>query len=264
MIGTGIALALGALSAGGKIAGSVIGGKGASKAAEQQTNAAQQAIDLQNQRYQETQGNFKPYMDAGQYSIGQLMEGLQNGTFGPGSIPGFKAPTAQEARDTPGYQFTKTEGTRGVLASAAARGAGLSGGALKSLDRYTTGLADSTYGGTFNRALSTYDAQLRGQTQGFNQLSSLAGGGQQAATTLGQFGQNSATNIGQLMTGIGNAQASGTLGKASAWQTGLSGATNTFSDLLANQGMIGSPSPQLIQPGYNNPYLTPYQLGVPG
>mgnify|MGYP001011198921 CR=1 FL=1 len=44
---------------------------------------------------------------------------LSSGKFGFGSLPDFKAPTAEEARATPGYQFTQQQGEQGILRGAA-------------------------------------------------------------------------------------------------------------------------------------------------
>jgi hypothetical protein len=49
----------------------------------------------------------------------------------------------------------------------------------------------------------------------------IAGGGQQAATTLGQLGGAMAGRIGDTLTGIGNARASGYMGSANAWINGI-------------------------------------------
>lgn len=213
----------------------------AKKAAETQASTGNAAIDLQRQEFLQQQANQQPWLDAGKASLGKLMEGIQNGTFGPGSIAPFAAPTADQARATPGYQFTRDEGNRGVLAAASAGGRSLSGGTLKALDRYNTGLADSTYGDTFQRALQTYQAQLTGQSQNYNELAGIANTGQTAVQNINAAGGQSATNIGNLMTGIGNAQAAGTIGSANAWNQGISGATNGIlqSILLSGLGQSG-------------------------
>lgn len=60
----------------------------------------------------------------------------------------------QSLRDTPGYQFNLEQGLRGVQSSAFAKGTGLTGGTLKALMQYGSGLADSTYGSTVDRYLN--------------------------------------------------------------------------------------------------------------
>ena len=236
MIGTGLAIAS-AIGAGSSLVKGLIGSKAAGSAATQQQEAAQKAIDEQRGAFDYQKSNLTPYLDAGKSSLGKIMSGFENGTFGPGSIPGFKAPTAEEARATPGYQFTQQEGQRGVLASSAARGAGMGGGTLRALDRYNTGLAESTYGDTFSRALQQYTASLQGQQQSFNQLNTVSGMGLNAGTTLNQEAGQNASNIGEFMTQQGNAKAAGTMGKAQAWG-------NTIGDLSdIGQGLVfGGPA----------------------
>jgi hypothetical protein len=168
------------------------------------------------------------------------MEGFTNGTFGPGSIKPFAAPTAAEAAATPGYQFTKAEGNRGVSAAASAGGRSLSGGTLRALDRYNTGLADSTYGDTFSRALQSYQAQLAGQSQSYNELAGVAGTGQTATQSLNNTGTATAANVGNLMSQIGSAQAGGILGSANSINSGIGGATNGITQALLLQSLYGS------------------------
>jgi len=226
------ALIGGVASAGGSIASGLIGKSAASSAANAQERASNNALDFQKQMWEAQQQNQAPWLEAGKTSLSKLMEGLSNGTFGPGSIAPFAAPTAEQARATPGYQFTQQEGNRGVMAAASAGGRSLSGGTLKAIDRYNIGLADSTYGDTFNRALSTYQAQLAGQGQAYNELAGVANTGQNAVQNLNSTGSGVATNVGNLMTGIGNAQAAGTIGGANAISSGIGGATNALSSTL--------------------------------
>lgn len=131
----------------------------------------------------------------------------------------------------PGYEFRRTEGQRGVEASASARGLTLSGGTLKALDRYNQDYASGEYGNAFNR----YETDLTGRfnrsqtditgrynrSQGdltgrFNRLSSLAGTGQTATNQTVAAGTNltdqlqvGANNISNNITAAGNARASG-------------------------------------------------------
>ncbi|MEQ6654667.1 hypothetical protein ODX32_10845, partial [Salmonella enterica subsp. enterica serovar Typhimurium] len=63
----------------------------------------------------------------------------------------FTAPTAEQARATPGYQFTFNQGMQGINSSAAAKGLGVSGANIRGAADYATGLADSTYNDVFSR-----------------------------------------------------------------------------------------------------------------
>lgn len=248
-IGTTAAI-IGGISAAGSIASGAIGAHAASSAADKQVAAEQQALDFQKGVYGDQVKNQQPYVDAGQYSIGQLMKQLQNGTFGAGSNPNFTAPTADEARATPGYEFTLSQGMRGVGASQAARGMALSGAGVKEAAGYATGLADTTYNDVFSRALQGYQANLQKQAQEYGQESGVATLGQSAIQSIGNTGTQAATNIGNIMSNIGNAQAAGTVGSANAWSNGISGATNGIvqSLLLNKLGGFGGPS---LGPGAN-------------
>jgi hypothetical protein len=225
----------------------------AQTAAQQQVDAVTKGLDFQKQVWTQEQANQAPFLQAGQTSIGNLMTSLQNGTFGAGSLPAvpsftgsFSAPTLEEARQSPGYEFTAQQGSKGILQGAAAAGGAISGGTLKALDSYNTGLADTTYNDVFNRALSTYNTALAGHTaqlqdwsagmagnqQEFSQMFAPAQLGEQATQGLNTTGQQVSTNVGNLMEQIGNAQAAGTVGSSNAWNSGISGAANGFTSFM--------------------------------
>ncbi len=255
LIGAGIASAV------GSTASSVIGSKAAGKAADQQATQDQAAIAEQKREFDRAQENSQPFIQAGQQSIGQLMEAIKAGKFGAGSTGAapqftggdFKAPTLEEVQQTPGYQFSAQQGSKGILQGAAAAGGAISGGTLKSLDAFNTNLANSTYGDAFNRALSTYNAGLSkyqtqlagygaglaGQQQEFGQLLAPAQIGSGSNANLNATGQSSANSIAQLMQGIGNSKAAGTIGSANSLAGGISGATSGISDALLLSKLFG-------------------------
>lgn len=225
-VGTATAIAIG-VGAAASVGSAAIGAHAAGKAADQQAQSADKALGFQHEVFDKQQENQHPYLEAGKTSINKLMEDLDNGTFGPGSNPTFKAPTLDEARATPGYQFAQQQGMRAVDASAAARGGSMSGGAVRSAAQFGTGLADSTYSNVFNRSLSTYQAGLSKQAQEFSQLYQPASLGENAAANAGNTSQQVAGNVGNLMTQVGNAQAAGTVGSANAISGGLNGVANS-------------------------------------
>lgn len=92
---------------------------------------------------------------------------------------------------SPGYQFRKEEGTKGLERSAAARGGAFSGNALKALAEFNSGLASNEFGNYFN------------------QLASIAGLGQTATANTSAAGANYANNAGRNSLYAGNARASG-------------------------------------------------------
>jgi hypothetical protein len=115
-----------------------------------------------------------------------LPANLQQSYVPPTWSEQFTAPTAEQARQTPGYQFTLGEGQNAIQRSAAAKGSILNPGTLKALDRYSQGLADTTYAGTYQRAFDEYRSRygqftdaaqlgLQGRQQNYGEYQGQAG-----------------------------------------------------------------------------------------
>jgi|TARA_R110000868_G_scaffold341748_3_gene602571 hypothetical protein len=253
MVATGTALALAGLSAAGAIGSSAIGSRAAGKAAEQQAQGQQGAIDETRRQFDISQANSQPFVQAGQQSIGTLMDALRSGRFGVGSAGAapadFKAPTLEEVQQTPGYQFAAQQGSKGILQASAAGGGGISGGTSKALQGYQTQLANTTYGDAFSRAMQAYQSQLAGygtrlaaNQQEFGQMLAPAQLGAGATAQINQIGGNASSNIAQLMAGIGSSRAAGTIGGATSIANGISGATNSISQAMLMAKLFGSPS----------------------
>jgi hypothetical protein len=242
------------------VGGAVIGGVASNMAAGKQASAANKATDLQTAQWQTTQDNLAPYMNLGNAAINPLLTAMgykytknADGTY---SINGtdssnilqqkygnFTAPTAAQAESTPGYQFTLQQGLKATQNSAAARGLGTSGAALKGASGYATGLADSTYNDVYNRALQTYNANANTFNTNYNvaannvnRLQGLVGNGQNAAATTGSLGAATANSIGNTLTGSANASAAGTVGTANA----LSGALNNYANMQYVSGLMNN------------------------
>lgn len=225
------------IGAGGSLLGGLFGSSSASKAADQQAKSAQQALDFQKQVFGQQQQNQQPFLDAGTSSLSKLMQQISNGTYG--SNAAFQAPTAEQARATPGYQFSQAEGSKAIERGQAAAGGAFSGGTLKALDQYNTGLADNTYQQTFQNAMSGYQANLQNQAQQYGQLFAPAQLGENAVSSINNTGTQVAQNVGNLMTQQGNAQAAGTVGSANSLIGGLTGATNSISQGLTLGKLLG-------------------------
>jgi hypothetical protein len=274
LIGAGIA------AAAGGVASAAIGSNAATSAANTQSQSAQEALDFQKQMWAQQQANMGPYVSAGQTSIGNLMNSINGGTFGPGSLPSpptFTAPTLEDARNSPGYQFTAQQGSKGILQGSAAAGGAISGGTLKALDTFNTGLADTTYNDVFSRAMQTYNAGLQGyqtnlqkQQQEFNQMYMPAQLGENAIAGLNTTGSGVANSVGNLMTQQGNAQASGIVGSANAVNSGIGTAANNLSQLMLYGSMTGgggsvNPGGYQLPPGAINnlgPLVAPVTYGL--
>jgi hypothetical protein len=229
--------------AAGAVAAAGISAYASSQASDAQTKQGQAAIAAQQQQQAITRGDLLPFTTAGQGAVNQLAA-----RTGPGGD--LIAPITMDQatlEQTPGYQFNLTQGLKATQNSAAARGLGVSGAAMKGAAAYATGLADNTYQNQFANAVTN-------QTNTYNRLSDLATTGENAAAQTGALGQQSASNISGSLTGIGNAQAAASLATGKA-------VGNAFSTAGQQQYYNGLYGPT----GANNPnnapianYTSPY------
>ncbi len=280
-IAAGVGAAASAVSAGVNVAGALSGGN---KAA----GGSQQSQYLQALEMNQNIANTAPFIGAGQYAANALQSGLQSGQYGtPMDLSGMptagQAPTApgpfvwnptmEGLAATPGYQFTLDQGLRATQSSAAARGLGMSGAAMRGAADYASGKASETYNTQLQNALNIntqglniYGKQLAGyQAQGaqfqnqfsdywdnqknpFSQYYDLARLGQNAAAAQGTTGTQAAANIG------GAAQAQGQYQGA-----GIAQAGNALAGTLNSPGVQ-----QLIQSWGSNAYGTPGNLSSYG
>lgn len=209
-------------------------------AADLQKQEADQALAFQKEQWAKQQQNLEPYLAAGTGAINTLSQ--LTATPGQGLLTPwtgtFTAPTAEQAMQTPGYQFQLQQGQQALENSAAARGGLLTGGTAKGIEQYAQGLASTNYQQAYQSALTEYQTAYNtfqgNQTNLYNRLAGVAGSGQTAATTLGQEGQAAASNVGnisltagaqqgQALMNAGTATASGYAGIANALQGGISG-----------------------------------------
>lgn len=168
----------------------------------------------------------------------------------------FQAPTAADARGTPGYQFMQEAGQQAIQNSAAAQGNLLSGSTLKGLQNYQTGLADTYYQQAYNNALGQYMNKYNifegNQANMFNRLGNLlgfglSGTGMGVNSQMGLAGMRGntfmggANSIANLLGQKGLAQASGSMGQG-----------NALGQMFGNLGGLGMLS-----------YLNPGQGGGP-
>ncbi len=263
---------------GGSLAGSVVGAVGAVKAAGVQARAARSAAELQHEDQQASlafqqkewetqQANLAPWLKAGTQGINTLADLLK--TPGQGLLTPwtdtFHAPTAAEARATPGYEFALREGQNAIQNSAAGRGGLLSTGTMKTLDMYSQGLADTTYSDTYSRALGEYQQRYNifqgNQTNTFNRLAALSGAGQTAATTLGQEGAAAAGNIFNINATGGAQQGSSLMAAGAATASGYAGIANSLNSGISNisqylllSKLLGSGGYSTSSPGATDPF----------
>lgn len=134
-------------------------------------------------------------------------------------------------RNTPGYEFARSEGTRDIERMAAARGGLGSGGTLRALARYNTGLADQTYNNFLNR------------------LFSVAGLGQTATGQIGSAGQATGANVANNLSNIGAIRGSGYANRGNIWGNAIGNAANAFGQYYGNQSQTTT-----VPSGGSGPY----------
>jgi hypothetical protein len=224
----------------GFIAGSIIQGYGANKAAKTQAEAQREATAAQERMFQRQTELQEPFRRVGVNALPELVEASRYTPFG-----------MEQFQQDPGYGFRLKEGLRALESSAAARGGLLSGNQMRGVTRFGQGLASDEYTNAFNRYQAERAARL-------NPLQSLAGMAQSSANTLtgaaGQYGQNMAEGA----TAMGNIRASGYAGMANAATSGLSNYLNyqqrqQYIDKLPTQPSAGNTGNRTVTPwgGFN-------------
>lgn len=212
--------------AGAVVGSAVIGGVMGNKAADTQADAANRASDLQAQSASEATALQK---EMWQRQLADQAPWQAAGTNALTKMQGFAAPsnfnfgTADfNANKDPGYAFRLSEGLKGLDRQAAARGGLISGAALKAAVGYGQEAGSQEFGNSYNRALTTYNANQDAQNTQYNRLAALAGVGQTANTQIASAGQNYANNAGNNMmsSGVnaGNAAMAAGQARASSYQ----------------------------------------------
>jgi hypothetical protein len=147
--------------------------------------------------------------------------GLADGSLMAPWTGQFRAPTAEEALNSPGLQFAIQQGQKGIENSAAAKGTLLTGGTLKDLTAYGTGAALQGYGDVYNRAVGEYGINRENfyanQDRPFSKLFNLSSLGAGAANQTGGFGSSYGTNATGSLGDIGNANSAGSAVQGGIW-----------------------------------------------
>lgn len=183
-----------------------VGADGARKAAHEQQDAAARAEATQLEMQ-------KPALEARDWSLSQLRDGLQaGGKFG-------QPFTMADAKNSEAEKHALEQGTTAIENSAAARGGLLNSNTLQDLTKFSQGNAAQFENQAFNQWLSE-------RQQSLAPLQSMAGLGQTAATGV-------ADNISNLQLASGNAAAAGTIGQTKAIQ-------NTGDQISMLAGLFGN------------------------
>lgn len=222
------------ISGGTSLLSGIIGSNAATSAAQIQANAAnnaamldyqagQNSLAFQQQVLAQQQQNAQPWINAGTSALN---------TIGQITSTPYTLPTADEAAQTPGYQFQLQQGLNAVQAYEKASGLALSGAAVKDVNNYVQGTASTNYQNTVNNSLAARAANL-------NPLLSVAGLGQVSATGLNsnltsaedlntQTQTQTAQNVENAQSAAAQATASGYVGSANSWLSSLGQVGNTI------------------------------------
>lgn len=184
--------------AGTSLVGAYVQSRAADDAASAQTNAANNARDVQLQMYNQSRADNEPWRKAGTEALGSLT----------------KNDFMNNWQTDPGYQFRMDEGNKAINAAAGARGMYNSGATMKALAKYGQDYASGEYNNVYQRQ--------------YNRLSSLAGIGQNATGQNQASGQNYANQSSQAYQYLGNAQAANSVAQGNAFNGALSNGTNSW------------------------------------
>lgn len=212
---------------------------GANKAADTQKANAERVAGIQQEQYQQTRSDLAPYRAVGEDASGRLTSRLSELTT-PISV------NPDDFQNSDYYKFLAKEGQRGVTNSAAARGLGSSGAALKGAAAFAKGLASTEWQNNFNM-------QTQNQTNAFTRLKSLVDTGAGATGMTGTLGEKAAYNTGTALTGGANAEAAADNKIGSS----IAGLANNIGGYAAYQGLYGAPSGPVTYGGPNGP--TPFR-----
>lgn len=207
-----------------------------------QLQASQESNARIERQFQQMRTDLEPFRTAGvsaQNDLTQRMPGLLTPIE-------FQRMNQAELEQTPGYQFNLNQGLKAVQTSAAARGLGTSGAAMKGAARFATGLADSTYQQQFANSQQIFNNQQTNMSNAYSRLMGVVNSGQNAAAQTGASGLAAAQAQSNNSMGAANSIASNTIGAGNAlagsyMATGraVSDAANTVGGALGYQGMYG-------------------------
>lgn len=252
---------------GSAVVGAVASTSSANSAAKAETNAANQATQVQQSNYNQIRNDLLPYNAAGQTALANANNYL--GTYGASNagksatalnnlVTGAGGSQQAALAQTPGYQFSLSQGLRAVGNGASARGLGVSGAALKGAANFATQNANQTYGDQVNYL--TQNAQLQNQAfnDQYNRYMSQAQLGENAGTQTGAYGVQTASNIGNNLTSAGNAQAASSIAVGNAVGNLAGSIPNAlvYNSLLGGGGMFGAAGGVPAMPAALN--YTPY------
>jgi hypothetical protein len=204
---------------GSALASGYMGAKAAKDAAGMQVAGMDRAAAAQQAQFERTREDYAPYRELGYTALKDIeaLKPLLTAQFGPEQFEQYLDPS---------MDFRRRLGEQTTARALNVGGGFLSGNTLRGLTDYGQNLASTEYANAFNRFQTD-----RGNI--YNTLGNIAGMGMGATNQGAQYGQAAAQNIGTLAVGSAQAQASGTIGQAQAWQNSL----GQVSDLATLYGL---------------------------
>lgn len=174
-------------------AGSMIAG---SEAADATENAAAQQLAAQRETLAQQERLSAPYRQFGEAAIPGYMQLLGIGPQGQRLSP---QQISQQLTQMPGYQFQLSEGLDATKRQAAAMGLGLSGNTLQALNKYSQGLASTSYQNQLANLLAPINI---GQASAANQAANVGQVGTNMANIYGAQGANQAGIAANTIGGV--------------------------------------------------------------
>jgi|SRR5882724_479468 len=214
------------------IGGAVIGA-GASiyaggKAASASKSATQSTVGEQQREYDQTRADQAPYRQIGVAALGDINKLYGRTANADGSLTSGGAPDMSGFFQSPDYQFNLDQGQQAIDRSAAARGGLLSGAAVKSGQRFASGLASQQFGDFYNRLAGQAGIGQTGvqatTAAGTNAANQISGAYQQNGVNQGNSAYLTAGGINQsVQGGLSNYMLSKYLGSPPPATTGYNG-----------------------------------------
>ncbi len=201
----------------GAVAGSLISGAMSKKAGNTAAAAQNTATSAQQGMFNTVNEQGAPQRQAGYNALADIAQGFGQPNPGPGtgsgSVP-FESFIHQfDANDlktnlAPNYQFQLQQG-QGAATNALNLTGGLGGNFAQGLNKFTQDYA----GGAYQQAYNNYTAN---QQNIFNRLSTIAGFGNTANSTVAGSANAISPGIASTIGGAGQARAAGTVGLGNA------------------------------------------------
>jgi hypothetical protein len=202
-----------AIIGGTTLVGAYMSSQASKSAADAYGRAGQQGIDYNREMYGNILEQNQPYMDVGKKGAN---------LYGQLADTGYL--TAQPSMDDltklmPNYKFGLNQGMGQFNAQMNAAGGLVSGNAMQGGQQFAQDYAGNQLGNAFNM----YQANRSNVVSNVN---ALTGVGQNANQTVANMAGGTSANVGNLLSSIGNAQASGIMGSANAYTNAASNLSN--------------------------------------